>query len=137
MKKIILGIGLFFFIVSVISVICRRNKKVILPEDGQLTSAYFSKKITDVGDQKLHSVVEAMFTIYNTGKNDLYIKDVRPDCHCTVANYIKEPIHPKDSSEIILKYNSSLPGVFQSSAIVTTNSLQSPTILIFRGNIGN
>lgn len=98
-----------------------------------VTSINFSRTIVESGKQKLKVPVKVGFVVYNTGKNDLYIQKVEPDCHCTVADFSKNPIRPNDSSIVILKYDAANPGPFQSSAIVTTNSLPAATLLVFRG----
>lgn len=97
------------------------------------TSINFSRTIAETGQQKLKVPVKVGFVVYNTGKNDLYIQKVEPDCHCTVADFSKNPIRPNDSSIVVLKYDAANPGPFQSSAIVTTNSSPAATLLVFRG----
>jgi hypothetical protein len=97
------------------------------------TTAKLYNSLIDVGAKKLHSVVDAKFVMYNTGHNDLYIENVLPDCHCTAADFSTKAIAPDDSTVITLKYNASQPGVFQTSAVVTTNSIEPNTLLIFRG----
>jgi hypothetical protein len=99
------------------------------------TTIRFSKSLIDVGERKLHSKVTASFVVYNTGSNDLYIQNVLPDCHCTVASFSGKPIVPNDSSVISLKYDASQLGVFQSSSVVTTNTPDPNTLLVFRGSI--
>jgi hypothetical protein len=103
------------------------------PESSSITEAKFSKTIINVGPQKFHVPVKVEFAIRNFGKSNLYIQNVLPDCHCTVADFSKNPILPNDSSFVTLKYDASNPGPFQSSALVTTNSSSSPTLLVFRG----
>ena len=93
----------------------------------------FPKTFINVGNQKLHVPVKVAFVVYNTSKNNLFIQNVLPDCHCTVADFSDKPIFPHDSSFITLKYDASNEGPFQSTAIVTTNFSSSPTVLIFRG----
>ena len=97
------------------------------------TSINFSRTIAETGQQKLKVPVKVGLVVYNTGKNDLYIQKVEPDCHCTVADFSKNPIRPNDSSIVVLKYDAANPGPFQSSAIVTTNSSPAATLLVFRG----
>lgn len=98
-----------------------------------VTSINFPRTIVETGQQKLKVPVKVDFVVYNTGKNDLYIQKVEPDCHCTVADFSKNRISPNDSSIVVLKFDAANPGPFQSSAIVTTNSLPAATLLVFRG----
>jgi hypothetical protein len=103
--------------------------------DHKPTTVKLYKSLIDVGQKKVHAVVDAKFVLYNTGKNDLYIENVLPDCHCTAADFSTKAILPNDSTVITLKYNASQPGVFQSSAVVTTNSIEPNILLIFRGSV--
>lgn len=135
MKYILFALAAIFFIFSAVKYFERSGKNKDHPDDKKLTTIRFSKILNDVGERKLHSVVEASFIIYNTGINDLFIQKVEPDCHCTVASFSTKPIQPDDSSVITLKYDASQPGVFQSSAVVTTNCSEPNTLLIFRGSI--
>jgi hypothetical protein len=73
--------------------------------------------------------------IYNTGKKNLNIQNVEPDCHCTVGEYTHEPVKPTDSTIIILRYDSTRPGVFQSTAQVETNTDLTPLMIVLRGNM--
>jgi len=96
------------------------------------TTIRFSTKLLDVGEKKLNTSVQGNFIVYNTGRSNLFIEGVLPDCHCTVANYSNAAIAPGDSGVITLKYDSTRRGPFQSSAEVATNSKPSPTLIIFR-----
>ena len=127
--------ALLIFLISVGSVAMRRNKADLPQQTKGIPTIAFAKTLIDLGDKNMDAAVEARYTIYNKGTTDLLITDVLPDCHCTVASYQKTSISPNDSSQIILKYNPAVPGIFQSSAIVSTNVSSSPTILILRGNI--
>lgn len=98
-----------------------------------VTSINFPKTILETGTHNLMTPVKVSFVVYNTGNNNLYIQKVEPDCHCTVADFSKKPIQPRDSAYVILKYDAANPGPFQSSAIVTTNSQPAATLLVFRG----
>lgn len=133
MKSIFYLFIIVVIIGSSISIIYKTIKK----DDYQKsTTAVLKNKIIDVGDRKIKSNVEGYFTIVNSGKSDLIIKSVEPDCHCTVSSFNKKPVSPQDSAKIMLKFDSSNLGVFQSSAVVKTNSINNPQmILILRGNI--
>jgi len=133
MKKLLFGILIAAFILTVVSIIYKRHRKAT--EQTALTKIRFSKKLIDIGDKVINSTVEGKFMVYNIGDNDLVIENVLPDCHCTGAVFSKKPIKPGDSSQIVLKYNSAIPGYFQSSAFVSTNTSDSPLVLIFRGNV--
>lgn len=99
------------------------------------TSIKVAHTLLDVGENQIHSPVTGKFTVYNVGKENLFITDVKPDCHCTAVDFPKKAILPKDSAIVFLKYDAANPGVFQSSAIMSTNSEPTATILVMRGYI--
>ena len=138
MKYILFILAAIAFTFSVVRFYKKKNKATsdrFAQAEAKTTTAKLYKSLIDVGAKKLHSVVDARFVLYNTGRNNLYIENVLPDCHCTAADFSTKAIAPDDSTVITLKYNASQPGVFQTSAVVTTNSIEPNTLLIFRGSV--
>lgn len=135
MKYILFSLAAICFAFSAVRFFTKKHQDQDHQENTKNTTIRLSESLIDVGERKLHSAVNASYVIYNTGSNDLYIQNVVPDCHCTVAVFFKKRIEPNDSSIITLDYDAAQPGAFQSSAVVTTNSSQPNTILIFRGFI--
>ena len=133
MKNILFIGALILFVSSLVSILYKRKKADY--SGLEVTDIRVSRKLIDVGDRRKNDSVIATYVFYNTGNKDLVIRSVEPDCHCTVPEFSKDPVKPNDSIAIRLKYDSSIPGVFQSSALVTTNSKQTPTLLIMRGKI--
>ncbi|MGB1119831.1 MAG: DUF1573 domain-containing protein [Chitinophagales bacterium] len=71
----------------------------------------------DVGDS-----LSIIYTVNNTGENNLLIQRVEPDCSCTVGTFTEDPIEPGQSGEIMLNYNVVLPNdSFQKTAEVFAN----------------
>ncbi len=66
----------------------------------------FNETSHDFGDLKEGEIVECSFRFKNTGKAPLLIKDVVPDCGCTVPEFDKEPILPGEESKIKIVFNS-------------------------------
>jgi len=135
MRYFLFGLATLVFIFSISRFYRKGVDKADSSKDRMSTTIRLSKTLVDVGERKPHSVVDANFTIYNTGTNSLYIQNVVPDCHCTVASFSTKPIPPLDSTIISLRYDATRPGVFQSSAVITTNSSPATTLLIMRGSI--
>jgi hypothetical protein len=135
MKYILFSLAAIFFIFAGIRFIKANRQNQGLAYNKKPALMRVAKSLIDVGEKKQRSVVRAVYVIYNSGDEDLKIQTVTPDCHCTVASFSKAPIGPNDSSEITLQYDAAQPGVFQSSAVVTSNSGQSNVILILRGSI--
>ncbi len=134
MRIILLVLAVLALLITAISIFYKRNKENINLEK-DITNIQIPKTIIDIGIRPVKTPAVGRFVIYNTGKKDLYIERVDLDCHCTVGEYSKEPVRPKDSSIILLRYDSSRIGLFQSSAQVQTNSDQTPLLLVLRGNI--
>jgi hypothetical protein len=132
-RYILLAVAIATFTFAIFRYYNARQKPENVFEHAAPTDIRFPKTLMDVGAQKYHVPVEAKFVVYNVGKQDLFIENVLPDCHCTVADYPKNPISPSDSAVISLKYDARNMGSFQSSAVVSTNSASSPTLLVFRG----
>jgi hypothetical protein len=129
----LLLLALAAFIFAFVRYLKSDSKPATVSENAAPTDFRFAKTLMDVGAQKYLLPVRARFVIYNVGKHNLYIQTVVPDCHCTVADFSEKPIEPNDSSIITLKFDASHQGSFQSSAVVSTNSAASPTLLVFRG----
>lgn len=134
MRITFLVLAVLSLTITSIYILYKRNKANINLDENS-TKIYVPKTIIDVGDRVLNTPAVGRFVIYNTGEKDLYIESVYPDCHCTIGEYSKQPVKPKDSSIIFLRYDSSRSGIYQSSAQIQTNSDQTPLLLVLRGNM--
>lgn len=104
-----------------------------------LTNFKMKSEIINLGKiYNMDTVIKCDFVIYNLGPEDLYILDVKPDCKCTGYSKIdkSKPVPPKDSSVITLEYKPKVPGTFQVTASVETNSANS-AFLILRGEVAD
>ena len=99
-----------------------------------ISDAYSVKRVIYKND-KFFIFDQKFFSIKVFDSKGLALTTELPDCHCTGAGFSKKPIEPKDSSIITLNYDAVQPGPFQSSAVITTNSIEPNTFLIFRGSI--
>lgn len=75
----------------------------IKPADG----GYLTLKETavDLGSISGDSIVNARFTLYNTGTEPVAILRIFSDCNCTVPSYNHDPIEPGDSTQFEVKYD--------------------------------
>jgi len=84
-------------------------------------SIKWDQTINDLGEIPQAVPAEATFTLTNTGKTPLLLKEVKPTCGCTVAAYDQDPILPGESTTIKTTYNAKKAGVFQKTIKVLTN----------------
>lgn len=102
---------------------------------GANTSFSLAKEIVDLGDVPQNIPASGVFTIKNTGKHELVISSVTPDCHCTVADWDRKPVPPGQETYIKTSYDSKAPGVFQKLIKVEANVEDAPIVLVLRGNV--
>lgn len=129
-KNILLIAGLIVIIIINVVII---NKKRNRDQKIQTTTVMITKKIVDMGSRNLGDSVSSKFMLHNTGKHDLYISGIEPECSCTIPKYKKTATIPGDSVLVELKYNSTNMGYYQTSAKVMINVEESPIILTIRG----
>ncbi|MCB9201707.1 MAG: DUF1573 domain-containing protein [Flavobacteriales bacterium] len=77
------------------------------------------------GSEGLFKVV-----IKNDGKEPLIIKNVSSSCGCTVPDWTKEPIKPRKTGFINVKYNTSRVGAINKMLTVTSNDVDTPSQII-------
>lgn len=88
------------------------------------------KEIHDFGTVKQNDLTECYFTITNTGDEPLILADVKGSCQCTVPEWPKSDIKPGESAKIKVKYNSSKVGPINKTVTITSNSKESPTLMV-------
>lgn len=65
----------------------------------------FVDTLYDFGIVNQGTIVEHDFKFKNVGKKPLLIKDVKPSCGCTVADFSRDTIKPGDSGNIHVYIN--------------------------------
>ena len=79
-------------------------------------------------------IVSHDFYVQNTGLYPLIIKDIRTNCSCTSAEWVKKPIMPNESTKVTISYDpTDRPGNFIQSIAVFTNTHPSTHSLTIRG----
>jgi len=76
---------------------------------------------------------EYEFVFKNTGKEPLIITDVKSSCGCTVPEWSKEPVLPKEKGVIKVKYDTKRIGEFYKIITVYSNAENSPVKLYVQG----
>ncbi|MBK8967640.1 MAG: DUF1573 domain-containing protein [Lewinellaceae bacterium] len=64
---------------------------------------------------------EGKFEVKNVSSDSLVILEVKSGCHCTVADWSKEPIPPGQTGSIRVTYDALKEGEFYKVIAVTTN----------------
>ena len=75
------------------------------------------------------------FVFFNTGKTPLIINDVKTSCHCTTAEFPKQPVMPGESAEIHVTLNEDSKGFFRRSITVYNNSAKRQNLLWVTGKV--
>jgi len=78
---------------------------------------------------------EYEFVFKNTGKSPLIIRDVKSSCGCTVPEWSKKPVLPKEKGIIKVKYDTKRIGEFYKIITVYSNAKNSPVKLYVQGNV--
>ena len=84
----------------------------------------------DFGDILQGKETEAIFTLTNKGNAPLIVEDIKASCGCVLVEWVKDPILPEQSSEIIVKYNTNIIGTIKRSIVVSTNDINQERILL-------
>ena len=74
-----------------------------------------------VGDVPFNTPITADFAVTNNSNQPLIIQDVRTGCHCTVAEYPKEPIEAGKTVHIKATFDAKTEGQFYKIITITTN----------------
>lgn len=109
-------------------------KKKMKPEEYPVIQ--FESMEHDFGTIKQGDKVEHIFKFTNTGKNDLFVLDVRPSCGCTAPEWTKTAVKKDDKGEIKIIFNSAnKEGEQHKTIMLLTNTMQGNEILNFKANI--
>jgi len=100
---------------------------------------YFETPSYDFGTVTEGSTVELSFKFFNSGTAPLLIKNVKPACGCTLADYPKEPIMPGKFGVIKANFNSAGfkgQNVHKSMTVTTNvpdNGADKVVVIYFKG----
>ena len=109
------------------------NSKQGAPASSRLTTYALAREIVDLGKIPQHVPADISFAIKNTGKQNLVISQVLPDCQCTVADWDRRPLAPGETTLVKARYNAEAPGPFQKLIKVMANVQEETIVLIVRG----
>ncbi|ALO15365.1 hypothetical protein L21SP5_01723 [Salinivirga cyanobacteriivorans] len=121
MKIRIITFILIFLVIS-----CKRKSNTIVFAPQRILTYNFYKKSNSI---------DAQFKIFNVGENDLKIDSIITDCSCIVTEITKRQVKPNDSTQILVRYENTHPGVFQQNVFVFCNIDYSPLLLTLQGEV--
>ncbi|MFV0377375.1 MAG: DUF1573 domain-containing protein [Mangrovibacterium sp.] len=91
----------------------------------------FNEDSHEFGDIKEGDQVECVFSLKNSGKRDLIIRDVKTSCGCTAVSPQKNVVAPNETVPLKVVFNSKGKRGRQSKAItVITNDPKNPTTIL-------
>ncbi len=96
----------------------------------------FDQKEYDFGTITEGDIIDGKFTVFNKGKTDLIITEVKPSCGCTTPDWTKEAIKPGESGEIKFSFNSSgRTGKQNKSITIKSNAEKVTEIVRIKGTV--
>lgn len=98
-------------------------------------SVNFEKTTHDFGTIPYNGDGNTEFKFTNNGKAPLILSNCQSSCGCTVPEWPKDPIPPKGTGSIKVKYNTTRVGPFTKTITVTSNAPDSPTVLTIKGTV--
>jgi len=105
--------------------------KPATPQD----SIIFASATHDYGTIVQGSDGSCEFKFVNKGKAPIVLNDVKASCGCTVPEWTRTPVAPGDNGTIKVTYNTNNVGAFTKSITVNSNAVNSPLVLIIKGNV--
>lgn len=99
------------------------------------TIASLSNGYIELGEVAQDFESEVYFYLINRGENLLHVKDLVPDCYCTVPAWNKQPILPGDSLRVTVIHKTNNIGYFQQDVRIYLNTVDSPLILTIKGRV--
>lgn len=115
----------------------KETEKKKTPKKTKEAEIFFEKTVHDYGTVTKGGNGECEFVFKNTGKTDLVLSNVRSSCGCTVPVWPKEPIPPKKSATIKVKYDTNRVGPINKTVTVESNGISNRIQLKITGNVIN
>ena len=105
-------------------------------ERSDIPEMSFKKKVHDFKDVFEGEKVEHKFRFTNTGTSELVISSVNTSCGCTISDYPKKPLKPKESSYIKVIFDSkNKNGFFHKAIEVRANTFPNKHVLEIIGKV--
>jgi len=95
----------------------------------------FEDIVIDYGVIQQNSEPYREFKFVNTGNAPLVISNAKGSCGCTVPEWPKEPIAPRASNTISVRYATNRIGKFSKKITLTTNEVKNSHVLTIKGEV--
>jgi hypothetical protein len=103
-------------------------------EEPKIPKIFFEEKVHKFGDIDQGDTIVHSYMFINTGSAPLYITDVDLSCGCTMSDYPKTAIKPRQAGYIELLFNSThKEGSQRQYAIVSSNTSPGKDTLLLAG----
>ncbi len=97
-------------------------------EVAQAPNLKFEKTTHNFGSVKENKTVQTLINFTNTGKSELNIRSIKPNCGCTVAKMEKDAFAPGESGTLQIEFNAQgRRGSQQKSIVIFSNDPIEPT----------
>ena len=87
----------------------------------------------DIGEIPIKNPVKIEFSFKNPGMIPIIIREVKPSCGCTVADFPKQPILSLAEGKITVTYDAEVSGYFSKTISVYSNTEENVTELYIKG----
>jgi hypothetical protein len=100
-----------------------------------VSSIEWKETSIDMGEIPIKKPVVVEFTFKNPGMLPIVIREVKPSCGCTVADFPKQPILSGAEGKISVTYDAELSGFFSKTISVHSNAEGGVTELYIKGTV--
>jgi hypothetical protein len=141
MKKLILSIALFLFIVKVNAQDTKMQTPTpsspVAPVENKNAAEFkFDIETYDFGTIKQGDKVTHDFDFVNVGKEPLIIAEAHGSCGCTVPQWPKEPVAKGGKGTIHVEFNSTgKMGMQDKTVTISSNAKSGQKVLHLKGNV--
>jgi hypothetical protein len=95
----------------------------------------FEEETHDFGEMMQGGDASYTFKFQNVGTEDIVITLAKGSCGCTVPEWSKDPVHPGETGEIAVKYDSNRIGGINRNVTLISNAAGGEKVLYIKGNI--
>lgn len=103
--------------------------------DDSYTTVEVEEAEIELHDTKIHESSTATFTLKNTGAVPLVIRDISTSCGCTIPEWDKKPIMPKENMKIKVKVTPDGMGYFRKTVTVFCNTREGSILLAIKSMV--